>query len=394
MSENRSEETADRDELLHEVVKRWGTPTYVYDLAVIRRQSELLRASLAGAELHYAVKANSNGAVLRQLARLGFGAEVITLGELERAVRAGIPPDRVLLGGPGQDEALIERATQLNVGMASLDSGSQWRLWRERRGASTRFLVRMNPELDPETHAHLATGAATSKFGLEPQRALELAAELASEKVLAGFHFHIGSQIRTLEGYRQLEPLTKRAFSAHPQADVLDLGGGFAVPDFPLEDFGAMAKGMAERHGVRLLIEPGRFLVAEAGVLLTRVRHVKPGPVRHVIADAGMAELLRPALYQASHPVRRLGEEAAGRPADLDGPLCENADRLAQDARLPADVSSGDVLVLEQAGAYGMAMSSNYASSLRPAEVVLDGSEIRLARARETVEDLLRLEVE
>lgn len=384
---------AGRDRLLNEIAERFGTPTYVYDLAAIRRRVGLLRGEFADAQLLYAVKANPNGAVLQELARLGLGAESITLGELERAVRAGVPAARALVGGPGQDEHLIERAAELAVAHVSLDNRSQWELWRDRRHPANRFLIRINPQLDPGTHRHLATGSADSKFGIPESEALELAAELASDGVFAGFHFHVGSQISSLSVYEKLAGIVGRMFAARPEADTLDLGGGFAVPGFPLAEFAEIAREMASRVGARLLLEPGRFLVAEAGVLLTSVRYVKPGALRHVIADAGMADLLRPALYGARHPVRRLGSGRAGEPVDLDGPLCENADRLAQDARLPGDLKRGDLLVVEQAGAYGMAMASNYASSLRPAEVVVDGDQLRLTRRRETIDDLLRLEI-
>jgi diaminopimelate decarboxylase len=381
-----------RDVLLESVAERFGTPTYVYDLAAIRRRVSLLRSSLPEARLRYAIKANPSGALLAELARLGVGGEAITLGELERAVRAGVPPDRVLVGGPGQDDALIDRAAELQVSLVSLDSPSQWESWRARRSGATRFLVRINPGLDPRTHPHLATGAAESKFGVPEEMALELAATVAAEGALAGFHFHVGSQISSPDVYRGLGGIVQRVFAAQPRADTLDLGGGFSVPGFPLEEFADLARSLAGGVRARLLIEPGRYLVAEAGVLLTRVLHVKNGPVRHVIADAGMADLLRPALYGARHPVRRLGDPVGGEAADLDGPLCENADRLAAGAALPVNVARGDLLAVEQAGAYGMAMSSNYASSLRPAEVAVDGAEVRLVRARESVDDLLRLE--
>ncbi|MEX2541924.1 MAG: diaminopimelate decarboxylase [Trueperaceae bacterium] len=377
---------------MSEIAERFGTPTYVYDLAAIRRQVRRLQGEFADAALLYAVKANPNGEVLRELARLGVGAESITLGELERVLLAGIPALRALVGGPGQDARLIDRAAELGVAQVSLDSRSQWELWRDRRHETNRFLVRINPQLDPGTHRHLATGAAASKFGMPESEALDLAAELARDGVLAGFHFHVGSQISSLSVYERLAEIVGRVFTARPEADTLDLGGGFAVPDFPLAEFAVIARDLAARSGARLLLEPGRFLVAEAEVLLTKVSHLKPGLVRHVIADAGMADLLRPALYGAQHPVRRLGDPHGGESADLDGPLCENADRLAQGVPLPGDLKRGDVLVVEQAGAYGMAMASNYASSLRPAEVAVDGDEVRLTRRRETTEDLLRLE--
>ena len=393
------------DALLADAARRFGTPLYLYDMRVVRRQAELLRSALPDAEQFYAVKANPARSVIRVLAELGFGAEVITLGELERAHRAGISARKLLLGGPGQDEVLIERSLELQVGLVSLDSISQWELWkpfiaeRIRQAPANsrlpRFLVRINPQLDPATHPHLATGAAVSKFGTTPEEGRLLAAELTEEGLLAGFHFHIGSQIASVDAYRALRQIVEELFADFPTADTLDLGGGFAVPGFHLERFAEFAIELAHEAQVRLLLEPGRYLVAEAGFLLTSVRHLKKGVVTHVIVDAGMADLLRPALYQARHPVRRVGgEPQANVTVDIDGPLCENADRLATGIQLPRDLRPGDLLVVEQAGAYGMPMASNYASTLRPAEVSFDGGELRLSRSRETIEDLVRLELD
>jgi diaminopimelate decarboxylase len=409
------------DAVVRTIAERFGTPTYVYDLRRVRSQWNALRTAFPGARLLYAVKANPSGAVLRALAHLGAGAEVITLGELERAVRAGIGPADVLVGGPGQDAGLVGRASELGVGLASLDSAGTWHGWQAAGGESTRFLVRVNPGLDPGTHKHLATGAAASKFGLPPEPALALAREVRAAGRLAGFHVHAGSMIRDPAVYEAVHAVLAPLYRALPGLDLVDLGGGFAVPDGPLTAFGARAGAVARALGASLAIEPGRSLVAEAGTLLTRVLHVKPeGPRRHVIADAGMADLLRPALYGAEHPIRVVASRnpTEGGPAeapdgplsDLDGPLCENADRLGRDRRLPP-VAPGDLLAVEQAGAYGFAMASNYASSLRPAEVVVDdgamqpawegrvadpgeGPVVRLVRRRERPEDLWRLEID
>lgn len=378
------------DALLSKIADEVGTPVYVYDLKRLSAQRRRLAEALPEAQLYYAVKANPCGALLRQLAAEGVGAEVITEGELARALAAGIPPARILLGGPGQPPSLVAQAAAAGVGLVSLDSLSQWRLWRQQPYAG-RFLLRVNPALDPKTHAHLATGAAESKFGLTVAEARALAAELSARGQLAGFHVHAGSQLGDLSVYEAIFAVLAPLYQAFP-APLLDLGGGFGVPGFDLAGFSARARRFAERFGLKLLLEPGRFLVAEAGVLVTRVLHVKAGARRHVIVDAGMAELLRPALYGARHPLRVIGQAGGGgQLADVDGPLCENADRLAEQLPLP-ELASGDLLVLEQAGAYGLAMSSNYASSLRPAEVVVSDAGYRVARRRETVADLLRLE--
>ncbi|MEJ2356538.1 MAG: diaminopimelate decarboxylase [Deinococcales bacterium] len=394
------------DALLHTIAERYGTPTYVYDLGVVRRRLAELRASFGDATLLYAVKANPYGAVLRALAPLGVGAEVITLGELERAARAGFVPASILVGGPGMDPRLVRRAADLGIGLASLDSAGAWQAWRAvGTHATTRFLVRVNPGLDPATHEHLATGAAGSKFGLPPDEALALAREVGASGRLAGFHVHAGSMIRDAGVYDAIGEVLEPLYRALPGLDRLDLGGGFAVPGLALAPFAQRAHALAERLHAELVLEPGRTLVAEAGTLLARVLHVKRGgPAPHLIADAGMADLLRPALYGAEHPIRVIattvgpagtssGAHLEGRATDVDGPLCENADRLGRDRVLPG-ASTGSLLAVEQAGAYGFAMASNYASSLRPAEVVVDGVDVRLVRRRERPEDLWRLEDE
>ena len=385
---------------LLELAQACGTPTYVYDLDKVSQQVSALREAFFQADLHpdihYAVKANPCGAVLRHLAEQKLGAEVITLGELERALRAGFSPEHLLLGGPKQDDALRDRAARAGVRLVSLDSVSQWEKWREAwqqdlKSEDTRFLVRLNPALDPRTHEHLATGAAESKFGMTLQEAQEVAGALGD--TLAGFHVHAGSQIADMSVYDEIFAVLKPLYKRFSKADTLDLGGGFAVPDFPLKKFADKVSGFLKDLDVRLILEPGRYLVAESGVLLTRVLHVKKGALHHVIADAGMADLLRPALYGAAHPIRVLGadKEVSVVEVDVDGPLCENADRLGRDVGLP-EVKRGDLLVVEQAGAYGLTMASNYASSLRPAEVVIQNGEAKLARRREEVADLWRLE--
>ncbi len=383
------------DARLRDIAERFGTPTYLYDWSRIAAQAASLQAALPEAKLLYAVKANPSGALLARFAELGLGAEVISLGELERSVRSGVPPERILLGGPRQDAPLIARALELGVRLVSLDSLSQWELWRAAEARNVTFLPRLNPALDPKTHEHLATGLAESKFGMPLRETLEVAQVLAARGQLGGFHVHAGSQIGTLEVYDEIFDQLGRLYRRFPDLAYLDIGGGFAVPGFPLEAFAERLRAFAGDHGLKVLLEPGRFLVAEAGVLLSRVLHVKNGLLRHVIADAGMADLLRPALYGANHPIRVVGKSGAdweaAWTAEVDGPLCENADRLGRGVTLP-EVAPGDLLVVGQAGAYGMAMASNYASSTRPAEVLLDEAGARLIRRRETPDDLWRLE--
>jgi diaminopimelate decarboxylase len=389
------------DRLLAALAERHGTPLWVYDLGEVDAAVATLRGAFPAARLAFAVKANANGAILRRLRDHGLGAEVITVGELARSLRAGFDPAAIVVGGPGQDDALRDLASRSGVGRVSLDSGSQWRAWRARPGgwpAGLRAFVRVNPALDPATHEHMATGQATSKFGLPAREALELAREVADACVLAGLHVHAGSQIDDPSVHDGVLAVLAPLYDALPGADELDLGGGFAVPGFP---YGALAERVDAFTGarsLRLWLEPGRALVATAGVLLTRVLHVKEGARRHVIADAGMADLLRPALYGAQHPIRAVGEAARrsahGAPTDVDGPLCENADRLGRSVELPA-VEVGDLLAVERSGAYGLAMGSHYASHTRAAEVVVDErGEARLVRRREALEALWADEVD
>jgi diaminopimelate decarboxylase len=380
------------DSQLTFIASSYDTPTYVYDLQQITTQVAALTQALPDAQIRYAVKANPCGAIISHLARQGVGAEVITLGELERAHLAGVPPETIILGGPRQDPPLIRRALELGVTLVSLDSTSQAELWAEQDAPDVRFLPRINPALDPRTHEHLATGAAESKFGMPLREAVQVAERLEARGQLAGFHIHAGSQIDSVEVYDDILALLTPLYERFSCARALDIGGGFAVPGFKLEAFTSRLNAFVRRFRLSLIIEPGRYLVASAGVLLTRVLHVKEGgPVKHVIADAGMADLIRPALYGAHHPVRVLGKTRDVQQVDVDGPLCENADRLGQNLELPR-VGQGDLLVVEQVGAYGLTMASNYASSLRPAEVTVDGDSVRLVRRRETVEDLVRLE--
>jgi len=388
------------DELLAAVAAEHGTPTYVYDLDTVTDRFRRVERAFPGARVHYAVKANALGPLLAHLAALGAHAEALTRGELERALRAGFAPKDVVLGGPGHTPELAARAGAVGVGLVSLDSRGAWDVWREAHAPDTRFLVRLNPGFDPRTHEHLATGAAESKFGLPYVDAGAVAAEVAATGRLAGFHVHAGSMIADPEVARLVTAALDPLYERFAGLDLVDFGGGFAVPGPDLEAFAAPLLAFADRHGVRPIVEPGRYLVAESGVLLTRVLHVKEGgPVRHVIADAGMADLLRPALYGARHPVRvvtpveapaRVGDDGPST-TDVDGPLCENADRLARDVDL-GGVGAGALLAVGVAGAYGYAMASNYASSLRPAQVVVAGGRATLAARREQPEDLWRLE--
>ncbi|MFA5568049.1 MAG: diaminopimelate decarboxylase [Trueperaceae bacterium] len=383
------------DALLLEIAAQHGTPTYVYDLEAITEGVAALRAAFPDALIRYAVKANANGALLRHLVTAGLGAEALTLGELERSLRAGFEPAQILFGGPGHTPELARRAAGAGVGLVSLDSVGAWDVWQGVSAPETRFLVRLNPGFDPHTHEHLATAAASSKFGEPHAVARALGQKIAATGRLAGFHVHAGSMISDPQVADLVVAALETLYEEFPGLELVDFGGGFAVPNPPLERFSQAYGRFAAKHSVSVVLEPGRFLVADAGTLLTRVLHVKESERRHIVVDGGMADLLRPALYGAEHPIRLVGGNGIPLerlPTDVDGPLCENADRLGQDVELPA-VKPGDLLAVGRAGAYGFAMASNYVSSLRPAEVAVEAGEIRLVRRREQPADLWRLEV-
>ncbi len=391
-----------RTALLFDLARRHDTPLWVYDLGEVDRALATLRAHVPDATLAYAVKANANGALLRHLAGAGVGAEVITVGELTRSIRAGIAVDEIVVGGPAQDPALRALARAVGVTRLSLDSAGQWLAWRADAGGwpeGMRAFVRVNPGLDPRTHEHMAVGKADSKFGLAPDEALALAREVAAAGALAGFHVHAGSQLTDPAVHQEVLRTLMPLFDALPAARELDLGGGFALPGYPLERLAEELARHVEPRGLRLWLEPGRALVAAAGTLLTRVLHVKQGLRRHLIVDAGMADLLRPALYGARHPIAPVSVRGQLLPAgvepapldvvtDVDGPLCENADRLGRDVALP-ELEPGDLLAVGMAGAYGLGMGSHYASHTHAAELVIEPSgAARLVRRRQPLEAL------
>jgi diaminopimelate decarboxylase len=394
--------TAATPALLAELAQRHDTPLWVYDLRVVDAALATLRTHLPHGDLAFAVKANASGAMLAHLAGAGVGAEAITVGELARALRAGVDPARIVVGGPAHDVALRTLTRDAGVARVSLDSAGQWRDWLRDPGGwprDARAFVRVNPGLDPRTHDHMAVGKADSKFGLAPDAALALAREVDAAGVLAGFHVHAGSALTDPAVHEGVLDALLPLYDALPGAREIDLGGGFALPGYPLERLGALLEARVVPRGLRLWLEPGRALVASAGTLLTRVLHVKEGPRRHLIADAGMADLVRPALYDARHPIRAI--TVAGRvvaateemaplpqPTDVDGPLCENADRLGRDVALPA-LEPGDLLAVGQAGAYGLGMGSHYASHTFAAEVVIGADGVPwLARRRQALEAL------
>lgn len=369
--------------LLREAAERWGTPLYVTDLDAAAVGAYAWREALPGALVAYAVKANPDPALLRRLAAEGFGFEVVGPVELALARRGGAPPDRIVVNGVGQTDT--DLADALATG-ALVNAESLGALDALLRAGPGRIGLRVNPALDAATHPHLATGAGTSKFGVALADVSEAMRRLRSAgRPLSSIGAHIGSDIGELGAFVRLAGLL-RELAARTGAERMDLGGGYRGDPARY----AAAIGRELRDPRRLIVEPGRSIAAGAGWLLTRVVRVQPRG--HLVADAGMTELIRPMLYGARHPVHLLapgGPLDGGGPWTLSGPICEAGDLLADGLELGPHAGEGALLAIADAGAYGLAMASSYNGRLRPAQVVIEDGATRLSRRRETWEDVI-----
>lgn len=396
-----------------DLADRHGTPLYVYDLAWIRNRVALFRDAFRDVDhlLAYSVKANGNLSILRELGAMGCGADITSGGELFRALRAGIPAERIVFAGVGKTKKEIGYALDEDILAFNVESRSELeRIDRvaAARGMRARFGVRVNPDVFADTpHEYTRTGHAETKFGVPWGAAADLYRWARDRDHLdpVGIDVHIGSQIVEPEPYvRAIDRVLGLAGELAAEGVVLrylDIGGGYGISydDQPGMDIAALARDVVPKvkaAGLRLLLEPGRSLVGEAGILLTRVEYVKRTESKtFVIVDGGMSELIRPSHYGGYHGIEavRRSEDARAATVDVVGPICETGDFLALGRDLPLPVE-GDVLAVRTAGAYGFAMASNYNGRLRPAEVLVDGSEVRVIRRRERFEDLIRGEEE
>lgn len=395
-------------EALRDAAARWGTPLYLTDLDTAAANLAAWRVALPGALVAYAVKANPDPVLLSRLVADGAGCEVAGPVELEQARRAGCPPEGTVVNGVGLDDA--ELASALASGaLVNAESLGALDALLEARVTGGRIGLRINPALDAATHRHLATGAASAKFGIALEE-LPVALDRLREAggPLASLGAHIGSAIEDVDPFAELAArlaVAEGLASARSLApDRIDLGGGLASADPTTLERYAIAVRRHFPDSARLIVEPGRSIVAGAGWLVTRVvrEQLRPSAARlQLVADAGMTELIRPMLYGADHPVHLLQPGATVRTdltVTLSGPVCEAGDVLAPDLSrhlVPADlerVGRGALLAIGEAGAYGVAMASNYNGRLRPPQVVVEGGELRLSRRRETLEDLLSRE--
>ena len=393
------------------LARRYGTPLYVYSAGEARERLSDLRRAFRRRDplICYALKANSNRAVCAVLARAGAGADIVSGGELVRALRAGFDPAKIVFSGVGKTEE--ELAAGLRAGLLTFNVESSEELDALARVAgrlkrTAPVSVRLNPDVDPRTHPHITTGTAKNKFGVETAEAFALYGRAARDKRLriVGVQCHIGSQITDLEPYRLAAASVARTIKHLESRGIrlahIDVGGGIGITykdEKPLA-LPALARMLEETFSpwpdARLLLEPGRYLTADAGLLLTRVLYRKrTSKRRFVIVDAAMTDLPRPALYDAWHPVEAVRPRRGRRVMmDVVGPVCESGDFLARERLLPP-LERGDLLAVKKAGAYGFAMSSQYNSRPRAAEVLVDGGRARLARRRETLKDLTAAEL-
>jgi diaminopimelate decarboxylase len=397
------------DVALDEIARRFGTPCYVYSRAAIESAYREFTAALGGRDalVCYSVKANSNLAVLALLARLGAGFDIVSGGELARVLAAGGAAAKTLFSGVGKRESEIELALAKGIGCINVESEAELeRVARIARGLSRRAPVamRVNPDIDARTHPYISTGLRESKFGVAHAEAerLYLRASRMPELELVGIGCHIGSLLLEAAPFvaaaERLGELVDRLAAAGVRLRHIDLGGGIGIryreSETP-QPIGAFVRGTLAALGARpqqLVFDPGRSLVGNAGVLLTRVEYVKPGTARNfLVVDAAMNDLIRPPLYDAWHEVRTVRvSEDPGALYDVVGPVCESADFLARDRRLAA--REGDLLAILSAGAYGMVMSSNYNSRPRAAEVLVQGANAHLVRRRESMQELFAAE--
>lgn len=395
---------------LEQIAAAAGTPAYVYSADAIRAAYRLLDGAFGEAPhaIHYAMKANSALAIVRLARSLGSAADANSIGEVDVALACGFAPADIVFTGVGKRRDELERAVALDLLAINVESpGELERLARiaADRGAVARVALRVNPDIDARSHPHISTGLRSNKFGVPIDAAPALFHDVAARPSLkaVGIHVHIGSQITALEPLERaaeaVVQLARELRAAGIGIEHLDFGGGLGIayeggPAPDPADYVRRIVTAARSSGLKLAIEPGRVLVGAAGVLLTRVVDVKqfPGARRFVVLDAGMTELMRPALYNAFHriePVRpRPGAAVA---VDVVGPICESTDTFARDRLLPP-VDVGDLVVIRDAGAYSAAMGSNYLRRPLPPEVMVDGDSWRVTRRRQTLDDMLALE--
>ncbi len=387
-----------------------GTPFYVYSAATLRRHVRVMREAFEGIPtlVAYAMKANSNQAVLKVIAGAGAGADVVSGGELERAIAAGMPPEKIVFSGVGKTVAEMRRGLELGIKCFNLESEPELErlsMIAQSMGTVAPVSVRINPDVDAGTHAKISTGKKENKFGIPYARALDVYARIAALPAVkaVGVDMHIGSQITDMtpfdNAYALLASLVVELRAAGHDIHHVDVGGGLGIPYHHDEDappdpvaYAAVVRKHVAPLGCELVLEPGRLIAGNAGILVTRVEYVKEGEKSFVIVDAAMNDLIRPTLYEAHHDFQQVvHSNLPAITADIVGPVCETGDYLALGRRMPG-VKEGDLLAVMSAGAYGAVMASTYNSRPLVPEVLVDGDRWAVIRARPSIAALIALD--
>ncbi len=394
------------------IAKELGTPCYIYSHETLIRHFHAYDSAFKDIPhvIAFAMKANSNLAILRLMAREGSGVDIVSGGELFRAMKAGVPASKIVFAGVGKSPDEIRDALKANILMFNVESAAEIRAINEVAasvGMKARIALRINPDVDPKTHPYISTGMKKSKFGIAADRALEeykIASSMSHIDVV-GVHAHIGSQLTDVtpfvDSLRKVVALIDTLKSHDINIRYLNIGGGLGItysdekPPLP-QDLAHAISPLVKGLGLTLVMEPGRVIVGNAGILVTKALYEKAGETKHfVIVDAAMNDLIRPSLYGAYHEIRPVNEAAAHRPkqlVDIVGPVCESGDFLAKDRSLP-NIQPDDLLAVMSAGAYGFVMASNYNSRPRVPEVLVKGGEFHVIRDRETYDDLVKGEI-
>jgi len=391
------------------IAEQVGTPIFIYSAGTILDHFDNVEGAWEGMPhmVCYAVKANSNIAILRLLVEHGAGMEVVSQGELFRSLQAGADPNKIIFTGPGKTASEIEYAVQKDIFLLVVESLPELLRLNEVAAAANkkaRFAVRVNPDVDPQTHAHITTGRAINKFGLDPASAVEAyrKSKDLSHLLPVGIHMHIGSQIVSSQPYveavEKVRPVIEQVRELGIELEYCDLGGGMGViydeeQPCTADELVGKVKPLVKSLDMTIIMEPGRFIVGNAGILVTEVQYIKKTTLKKfVVVDAGMNELIRPALYGAYHRIlstQDVGPEMIE--ADIVGPVCESADTFAKERQIPA-VKAGDYLAIMTAGAYASCMSSEYNSRPKCAEVLVQGEQFSIIRERGKLDDLVESE--
>lgn len=392
------------------LANKYGTPLYIYDFDYIENRYTTLKDAFAGKKslINYAVKANSNLSVISHLAKLGAGADCVSIGEVKRALTAGVDKYKIIFSGVGKRDDEIRTALEYDILLINLESEAEMKrveMIAEELGKEARISIRVNPNIDPQTHPYISTGLHENKFGVEIDMAkrMYIYANKSEHLNPIGIHFHIGSQLTKLSPIREsaqiVADLVRSLKAIKIDIKFFDVGGGIGVVYDDEVTIAAEAYTQAifdatKGLDVTLLCEPGRYMVANAGAFFTKVLYEKVNDgKRFVIVDGAMNDLLRPSLYNAYHKIEAVLVEGEKTQADVVGPVCESGDFFGKNVPLPP-LKHNDLVVVHSAGAYGFTMASNYNTRGKSAEVALQGGEDRLIRGRETYEDQVRLELE